>query len=103
MADGRHIENRKSAISQEREIWYDENTMQKTYSNIQLYIHWDCMHVYIQIRQTQIKITENSKDRMRLSMRKLVCVKSAIHRVGKIKLYATLSTLPISANKTTQI
>jgi len=36
-------------------------------------------------------------------MRRLVRVKSAIHRVAKVELYATLSTLPISPNKTAKI
>ena len=37
-----------------------------------------------------------------LLMRRPVCVKSVIHRVG-VELYATLSTLPISPNKTAKI
>ena len=38
-----------------------------------------------------------------LLMRRLVRVKNAIHRVGKVELYATLCTLPISPNKTAKI
>jgi len=57
VADGRHLENDKSAISPER---FDQSWL----------------------------------------MRRPVRVKSTVHRVAKVELYATLSTLPISPNKT---